>query len=152
MKKIFILFCIMLFALLLGCELPEKIDSALLCDWGGTDGLGGPWEDWGGDFFGLRFKSDGKAYELISIDGGVTWNETGVSIEMKKANNGEWETAMSSGTYQIIGNNMIWTTNSYLDPSYFSKILWGKRIAVGDALSYPIKASFFLVFLSGNIP
>ena len=88
-----------------------------------TDFLGGPWTDFGGGtYMGFHFFSNGNIYIIISNDG-VNWNEGDSGVDLKKAENGDWESdAGGWGIYTFLGNDMTWVNNATASTSFYEKL------------------------------
>jgi len=113
--------------LLFGCSLNDgsiEVDPDLVDSWVMTDGFGGPWEDSGGSphYMGFRFAAGGKIYMIYSDDG-VDWDEVYLGTDLTKAENGEWASnAGGYGTYNIIGDDLVWINNATAITMYFARL------------------------------
>jgi len=125
MKKMLFPALLSIIFALVGCSLGGggiDVDPTLVGQWVMTDSLGGPWTDYGGVFMGYSFHSHGDIFLILSDDGGMTWDESDLDIDLTRADSGMWETdAGGFGTYTIVGDDLTWINNATAITQYLTR-------------------------------
>lgn len=126
MKNLIFIVIIINFGIVTSCELEDlEIDQELIGQWVLTDSLGGAWIVEDDQNKGSDFRTDGEIYQIMSDDGGVSWETSFTGVRFTKANNGIWATDISShGTYEIEGDNMTWGNDLTSKIYYMTKIVF----------------------------